>query len=102
MATATKPTPFVELRGFQRDLLAILAREGRTYGLGIKNELDELYDEEINHGRLYPNLDELAGMDLITIRELDKRTNEYELTETGRRHVEANQAWLADCLEDGQ
>lgn len=46
-------------------------------------EQKDYYDSEVNHGRLYPNLDELVERDLIAKSELDKRTNEYELTNEG-------------------
>jgi len=71
-----------ELTAFQRNVLVILAEEPR-YGLAIKRELESYYDSEVNHGRLYPNLDDLVEMDLVEKSELDKRTNQYELTEAG-------------------
>lgn len=45
--------------------------------------LEDYYGNEVNHGRLYPNLDELVERDLIAKSELDKRTNEYEFTDDG-------------------
>lgn len=100
MAATITTVPFADLRAFQRDILGVLAREGATYGLGIKRELNELYGEQINHGRLYSNLDELAEEDLITIGALDKRTNEYALSEKGRRAIKSNHEWLDDCMEE--
>lgn len=70
------------LTAFQHRILVILAEEAR-YGLAIKRELENYYETEVNHGRLYPNLDTLVEEDLIEKGELDKRTNEYRLTETG-------------------
>ena len=54
-------------------------------GLAIKRilETSEWYGEEVNHGRLYPNLDTLVEKGLIAKGELDKRTNHYELTDAG-------------------
>jgi DNA-binding PadR family transcriptional regulator len=71
-----------DLTAFQQNILVILAEEP-MYGLAIKRELEEYYGTEVNHGRLYPNLDDLVEMDLVEKGELDKRTNEYELTELG-------------------
>ncbi|MDZ7747272.1 MAG: PadR family transcriptional regulator [Halobacteriales archaeon] len=71
-----------ELTAFQRNILTILAEEAR-YGLAIKRELEAYYGTEVNHGRLYPNLDDLVELDLVEKSELDKRTNQYELTEKG-------------------
>ena len=71
-----------DLTAFQQTILTVLAEEAR-YGLAVKGELEEYYGNEVNHGRLYPNLDELVERDLIAKSELDKRTNEYELTDAG-------------------
>ncbi len=88
-----------DLTRFQFEILFQLAeaRDCADYGLGIKERLEAYYEEEVNHGRLYPNLDTLVEMDLVEKSELDKRTNEYALTEAGkdllwkrsRRHSEA-------------
>lgn len=82
------------LTAFQRDLLAALqANSGGDYGLGVKRTVEEWYGEEVNHGRLYPNLDELADHGLIDKQAMDKRTNSYALTEGG----EAVLSVLAAC-----
>jgi len=78
-----------ELTGFQRDCLravVLCTTDDDTpepYGLGIKRHLTEWYGEDVNHGRLYPNLDTLVEMGLLEKEELDKRTNAYRLTESG-------------------
>lgn len=68
---------------FQLEICYALARDGPDYGLGLKRTLEEIYGEPINHGRLYPNLDDLEERGLLEREPLDKRTNEYRLTETG-------------------
>lgn len=70
------------LTGFQRDILLVVADTPR-YGLAVKRQLEEWYSTEINHGRLYPNLDTLVEKGLIEKRPLDKRTNEYAATDYG-------------------
>jgi DNA-binding PadR family transcriptional regulator len=87
-AQAVPDTPGIarELTAFQQNILTILAEEPR-YGLAIKRELETYYDSEVNHGRLYPNLDELVEMDLVEKSELDKRTNQYALTDDGYEAV---------------
>ena len=81
---AVTDTPGIarELSAFQENILTILAEEAR-YGLAIKRELENYYESEVNHGRLYPNLDDLVDMGLVEKSELDKRTNQYALTEDG-------------------
>jgi len=49
-----------DLTGFQRDLLYVIAGLDEPHGLAIKEELEDYYEKEIHHGRLYPNLDTLV------------------------------------------
>ena len=101
--TVAEPTDSVhasDLTAFQHSILRVLADEAR-YGLAIKRELEDYYSKEINHGRLYPNLDRLVDGGLVTKRELDKRTNEYELTEGGREVYVAYVDYLAAPIVDG-
>ncbi|PSQ19810.1 PadR family transcriptional regulator [Halobacteriales archaeon QS_8_69_26] len=89
-----------DLTAFQRNILVILAEEP-MYGLAVKRELEDYYGTEVNHGRLYPNLDELVDMGLIEKSELDKRTNQYELTEAGFETVLDQLDWtLGRVLTD--
>lgn len=81
-----------DLSAFQQAILTILSEEAR-YGLAIKRELEDYYAEDVNHGRLYPNLDTLVGMGLVEKSELDKRTNEYALTEAGHDALVDRLAW---------
>jgi len=87
-----------DLTQFQVTILAILAEESK-YGLAIKRELEAYYGEEINHGRLYPNLDDLVEQGLIAKSERDKRTNDYQLTESGWGVVHSRAAWLGSKLD---
>jgi DNA-binding PadR family transcriptional regulator len=82
-----------ELTAFQQTILAILSEEAR-YGLAIKRELEDYYSSEVNHGRLYPNLDELVEMGLVEKSALDRRTNEYALTETGHTTLTNQLSWV--------
>jgi len=83
---------YAKLTAFQRDILWILS-EGPKYGLAIKRTLEDLYNEEVNHGRLYPNLDQLAEKGLLEKGEIDDRTNSYELTDTALSELEDRQSW---------
>jgi DNA-binding PadR family transcriptional regulator len=86
-----------ELTAFQQNILTILAEEPR-YGLAIKRELETYYDDDVNHGRLYPNLDDLVEMGLVEKSELDKRTNQYALTDEGYEALLDQFAWSFDKL----
>ncbi|MCG1002185.1 MULTISPECIES: PadR family transcriptional regulator [Halobacterium] len=89
-----------DLTAFQKNILTVLAEEAR-YGLAIKRELEDYYGQEVNHGRLYPNLDDLVNKGLVEKSELDKRTNQYELTDDGFDAVLDDLEWtLSKFLTD--
>lgn len=67
--------------------------EEPMYGLAIKRELESYYGSEVNHGRLYPNLDDLVERGLVTKSQLDKRTNQYELTDEGYELLLGDLEW---------
>ncbi|MFC7134152.1 MULTISPECIES: PadR family transcriptional regulator [Salinibaculum] len=94
---AESPGIAKELTAFQQNILTILAEEPR-YGLAIKRELETYYDSEVNHGRLYPNLDDLVEMGLVEKSELDKRTNQYALTDDGYEAVLDQLGWMFDKI----
>jgi len=83
-----------QLTGFQRDCIRAIAKlqhsTEASYGLAIKRTLEEWYGTEVNHGRLYPNLDDLGNKGYVEKSELDKRTNAYELTTVGDRLLDAS------------
>ncbi|PCR91475.1 PadR family transcriptional regulator [Natrinema ejinorense] len=93
-----------DLTGFQRDLLYVIAGQDDPHGLAIKAELEEYYEKEIHHGRLYPNLDEIVDKGLVEKGELDQRTNYYTITARGRRELDARREWenqyVGDRLSD--
>ncbi|MFB6137028.1 MAG: PadR family transcriptional regulator [Halobacteriaceae archaeon] len=89
-----------DLTGFQRDLLYVIAGLEEPHGLALKAELETYYEDEIHHGRLYPNLDALVDKGLVRKGEKDQRTNVYSLTERGRRDLEARREWENQYVED--
>lgn len=88
-----------DLTGFQRDTLYIIFGLDDPHGLRIKDELDEYYESEIHHGRLYPNLDTLVEKGLVEKSQKDRRTNIYNLTRRGRREIKARQEWVNQYTE---
>jgi len=89
-----------DLTGFQRDLLYIIAGLEEPHGLAIKSELEGYYENDINHGRLYPNLDTLVDKGLVEKGEKDRRTNVYVITGRGNRELEARQEWEQQYLDE--
>lgn len=88
-----------DLTGFQRDLLYVIAGKEDPHGLAIKNELENYYEKEIHHGRLYPNLDTLVEKGLVEKGDIDRRTNYYTVTGRGQRELEARREWENQYLE---
>ena len=92
-----------DLTGFQRDLLVVIAGLDEPHGLAIKDELEDYYEGEIHHGRLYPNLDTLVEKGLVEKGQVDRRTNSYALTRRGRRELQARREWEAEYVDaDGE
>ena len=81
-----------DLTAFQQNILVILSEEP-MYGLAIKRQLESYYDSEVNHGRLYPNLDQLVEWGFVEKSELDKRTNQYTLTDDGYEAIIDHLDW---------
>jgi Predicted transcriptional regulators len=89
-----------EFSGFQRDLLYCIAGLDGSHGLGIKRALEDYGDTEINHGRLYPNLDTLVEEGYVAKGSIDDRTNSYELTSEGRALLADRREWEAKQLSE--
>ncbi|MDG5775365.1 PadR family transcriptional regulator [Haloarculaceae archaeon H-GB1-1] len=87
-----------DLTGFQRDLLYVVAGLEEPHGLAIKEELEDYYESAVNHGRLYPNLDELVDKGLVEKGEKDRRTNYYTVTQRGQRELDARSNWEAQYI----
>lgn len=88
-----------DLTGFQRDLLTVTAGIEEPHGLAIKDELEDYYEKEIHHGRLYPNLDTLVEKGLVEKGEKDRRTNVYTVTKRGQRELEARRDWESQYVD---
>ena len=88
-----------DLTGFQRDLLYVIAGANRPSGQEVKVEIEQYYDVDINHGRLYPNLDTVVNKELVEKGELDRRTNYYAITDAGERAIEERQEWESQYVE---
>lgn len=89
-----------DLTGFQRDLLYVIAGADQPSGQDVKDEVETYYNSEINHGRLYPNLDTLVNKDLVEKGQLDRRTNYYEISDRGQQTIEERREWEQQYIED--
>lgn len=83
-----------ELSAFQLFLLFAADRSPVKHGLGLKKEIEDLLGSKQNHGRLYPNLDQMVEDDLLDKFAIDERTNGYKLTPKGGRVLDAALLWM--------
>ena len=88
-----------DLTGFQRDLLYVIVGADRPSGQNVKNEVETYYSSEINHGRLYPNLDTLVNKELVEKGQLDRRTNYYAITDAGEEKIQERREWEEQYVE---
>jgi len=88
-----------DLTGFQRDLLYVIAGADQPSGQDVKDEIEQYYSSEINHGRLYPNLDTVVNKDLVEKGQLDRRTNYYAITDGGEQAIEDRREWVSQYVE---
>ncbi|SFS79022.1 PadR family transcriptional regulator [Halostagnicola kamekurae] len=87
-----------DLTGFQRDLLYVIAGADQPSGQDIKEEIEQYYSSDINHGRLYPNLDTIVNKELVEKGQLDRRTNYYAITESGEQEIVERREWESQFL----
>lgn len=81
------------LTHFQRDILTVTTGLDEPHGLAIKAELEDAYGSDVNHGRLYPNLDSLVNQGLLDKGTIDRRTNSYTITTKGKAWLQRQTAW---------
>ncbi|MFW6153252.1 MAG: helix-turn-helix transcriptional regulator [Halobacteriota archaeon] len=91
------PPEQTELSEFQYTILFSLA-ERPQYGLELKARMTEFYGAEVNHGRLYPNLDHLVERGYVRKSKLDNRTNEYAISERGLMCILERLGWEISAL----
>ena len=77
-----------DLNGSKRDLLVEIYQLDQPSGQDIRRRMEAEHDEEVTHGRLYSNLNDLVDVGLLDKGELDLRTNYYKITNDGQRLVE--------------
>jgi len=64
-----------------------------------KNQIEQYYSSEINHGRLYPNLDTVVNKELVEKGQLDRRTNYYAITDEGEQAIEDRYEWESQYID---
>ena len=86
----------VELTAFQYTLLSAANELVEPSGQDIRRHVNAspFHGSDMNHGRLYPNLDTVVDAGLVEKGEHDRRTNYYEITDDGKDALETRAAYL--------
>jgi len=101
---AIKSSPrWTDLTGFQRDLLLELYGIDGPKGLELKTAVEHTLGEEVNHPRLYNNLDQLVEKELVEKDEqiYDRRSNCYQITPSGIELIESRAQIFASTTSRG-
>lgn len=61
--------------------------------IGVRKFGTRHCDEDVNHGQLYPTLDDLVSAGYVEKGQIDDRTNAYSLTDEGRELIEERLEW---------
>ena len=85
--------------GRRRDCCYVLAREGAVTGQELKTALEAHYDQHLEPSSFYATLDRLETTGHVTAT-TEGVHDSYELTDGGRRRLEAHHAWTSACLEE--
>jgi DNA-binding PadR family transcriptional regulator len=92
------------LTGFQRDLLYTIAGLDRPSGQQVRERISKSVGE-VNHGRLYPNLNTLVEKQFVEKGQKNSRTNYYRLTSKGKGAIIKRRQWeeeMVPFLDSGQ
>ena len=92
--------PLQDLTAFQRDLLTLLADLDEPSGRDVEAAIEDAYDAEVTHARIYPNLDALVDAGLVEKQEMDGRENSYVVTEEGADAYLTDLEWRVSAWED--
>jgi len=77
-----------DLNSSKRDLLVEIYQMDQPSGQDIRHRMKAEHNEDVDHGRLYPNLNDLVDCGLLDKGEQDQRTNYYQITNDGQILVE--------------
>ena len=85
---------------FKYEVLVAVAALDEPSGQDIRRWMEHNQNptltDDVNHGRLYPNLDDLVEAGLLQKGEQNKRTNYYALTDAGRDQLAARGALFGE------
>ena len=84
-----------DLNNSKRDLLVEIYQLDQPSGQDIRGRMKAEHGEDVKHGRLYPNLNDLVDLGLLDKGEQNLRSNYYQITNDGQRLVEDTARYFA-------
>lgn len=96
--------PISDLSGEQRDILAILAREGPIDRFALKQDIQRERLDRVTNATVYNHLETLSEQGLVSKwsgqGSGDDSSNQYRIGRDGLRTLTAHYNWLDECLSD--
>ena len=88
----------VELTAFQYTLLQAANELVEPSGQDIRRYINSspFHGSDMNHGRLYPNLETIVEAGLVEKGEQDDRSNLYTITDEGKAALETRASYLSN------
>ena len=88
----------VELTAFQYTLLQAANELVEPSGQDIRRYINSspFHGSDMNHGRLYPNLETIVEAGLVEKGQHDQRTNYYAITDDGKDALETRASYLSN------
>ena len=77
-------------RGDFRFLILLSLKEKSMHGYALIQEIGRTYQRPVSAGLVYPTLQELGDMELVTVEEKDGK-KVYTITEKGKKYLADNQ-----------
>lgn len=87
------------MSSFNINVLFIIAELGEPSGAEILERIKHISDVDANHGRLYPNLDQLSDQGYIVKGSRSRRTNYYTLTDKAINEMNSHVSWQQSKLD---
>ena len=87
-------------RGEFRYLILIILNENPMHGYALIKEIGRRYQRAVSAGLVYPTLQELEDMDLVSLKEREGKKI-YSITTEGKNYLKRNQD-IVDRLKAGQ
>lgn len=96
--------PISDLSGVQRDILAVVAKDGPVDRFTIKQTIQQERLDRVPNATVYNHLEQLSNEELIEKcsgqHSGGVKSNKYRIARDGLKTLAAHRRWLDECLDD--